>query len=260
MCRCCPDPAPTRRDLGRLLLGAAPPAALACTPGTSDARLSPRLHLAPAGGPRVALTLDACSGRTDRRVLDGLVELGVPATIFATAIWLQANPATVALLRARADLFTLQNHGARHVPAVLGAGRLFGVAVAGTLDAVRQEVAGGAAAIAATGAPAPGWYRGATALYSAAALGEIRAMGSRVAGYSLNADEGASLPAATVARRIAAARDGDVVIAHMNRPDRPSGPGVVAGIAALHARGFAFARLDAGAIETDCPPPTRRMA
>lgn len=260
MCRCCPDPAPTRRDLGRLLLGAAPPLGLACAPGTPATHLAPRLHLPPAAAARVVLTIDACSGRTDHRVLDGLIALGVPATVFATGIWLRANPSTVALLRARADLFTLQNHGARHVPAVLGAGRLFGVAVAGSLDAVREEVAGGRAAIVATGAPPPGWFRGATALYSPAALEAIRATGSRIAGYSLNADEGASLPAAAVARRIAAARDGDVIIAHVNRPDRPSGPGVVAGVAALQARGVAFVRLDPAAIETDCPPPSRQTA
>ena len=55
--------------------------------------------------------------RAEARILD------------ANAAWLRANPDTVALLRGRPDLFTLQNHGARHVPAVLGAGRLYGGAV-----------------------------------------------------------------------------------------------------------------------------------
>lgn len=230
--------------------------ALAARPARADAHLSPRLRLAPVPGapPRVALTLDACSGHADLRVLGGLVRLGLPATIFVTGLWLRANPDTVALLRGRADLFTLQNHGARHVPAVLGAGRLYGVAVAGTIEAVHREVAGGAAAVLATGAPAPGWFRGATALYSPEALAAIRAMGLRVAGYSVNGDEGASLPASRVAARIAAARDGDVIIAHANHPERPSGPGVIEGVARLVDRGFRLVPLGAGPFEeTDAP-------
>jgi peptidoglycan/xylan/chitin deacetylase (PgdA/CDA1 family) len=251
MCRLCPPAAPTRRDLGRLMLSA--PAGLACVP---EGRVAPRLTLPPAAAPRVALTLDACSGRADARVLDGLSAMGLRCTVFVTALWLRANPAALAALRARPDLFSLQNHGARHVPAVLGPGRIFGLPVAGSLAAVREEVAGGAAAIRAAGA-APAWYRGATALYSPAALAAIRADGWRVAGFSLNADEGAGLPAAAVERRLAAARDGDVVIAHANHPERPAGAGLMAGIAALRARGFGFAWLDPSASESDCPPARR---
>ena len=247
MCLGCPGIGRRHAVLAAALL----PAALAARPARAEAHLMPRLRLAPDPGapPRVALTLDACSGQADWRVLGGLIRLGLPATVFVTGLWLRTNPEAVALLRERSDLFALQNHGARHVPAVLGHGRLFGVPVAGTIEAVREEVAGGAAAIVATGAPAPAWYRGATALYSAEALAAIRAMGVRVAGFSVNGDEGASLPASRVAARIGAARDGDVVIAHANRPGRPSGPGVVEGAARLAERGVRLVRLDAGAFE-----------
>jgi peptidoglycan/xylan/chitin deacetylase (PgdA/CDA1 family) len=90
----------------RILLAAALlPAALAAAPARAGAHVMPRLRLAPrAGGPpRVALTLDACSGRADLRVFDGLVRLGLPATIFVTGLWLRANPRMVAMLRERAD-------------------------------------------------------------------------------------------------------------------------------------------------------------
>lgn len=252
MCLGCPDFG--RR--GAVLAAALLPAVLGARPARAEAHVLLRLRMGPNSGgpPRVALTLDACSGHADLRVLGGLIRLGVPATIFVTGIWLRANPDTVALLRGRPDLFTLQNHGARHVPAVLGGGRLYGVAVAGTIEAVRAEVAGGADAIIATGAPPPGWFRGATAIYSPGALTAIRAMGVRVAGFSVNGDEGASLPAATVAARIAAARDGDVVIAHTNRPGRPSGPGVVEGAARLVDRGVRLVRLDVGVFEESDAP------
>jgi len=40
------------------------------------------------------------------------------------------------------------------------------------------------------------------------------------------------------------ARHGDVIIAHMNQPHRPSGAGVIAGIRALLDQGVAFAKLE----------------
>ena len=87
------------------------------------------------------------------------------------------------------------------------------------------------------------WYRDATALYSTDALGLIRQMGFRIAGFSLNADFGASLPADKVTERLLTAMDGDVIIGHINQPKRSSGAGIVAGIVALKAQGFTFVKL-----------------
>lgn len=252
MCRRC-SPWVGRRGL---FAGVLASGALAAVPARAEPLLMPRLRLAPlpGGSPRVALTLDACSGAADLRVLGGLIRLGLPATIFVTGLWLRHNPATVALLRERSDLFDLQNHGARHVPPVLGGARLYGIRVAGTIEAVRAEVAGGADAMAAADVPAPRWYRGATALYSPEALVAIRTMGFRVAGFSVNGDEGASLSAARVAARVAAARDGDVIIAHVNHPERASGLGVVQGAARLAERGVRFVHLTAGGVEESDAP------
>lgn len=206
-----------------------------------------RLELPPEAPATVALTFDACGGGTDMRILRTLLDLGIPATIFATGLWLRNNPAIIPLLRDRPEQFSVQNHGARHLPPVLGTRPIYGLAPAGTLDAIRNEVAGGAAAVTAAGFPAPAWYRGATALYSPAAIDLIEAMGFRIGGFSVNADAGASLPAATVARNIEAARTADVIIAHINQPHRASGAGVAQGIAGLHASGTRFVTL-AGAL------------
>ena len=62
------------------------------------------------------------------------------------------------------------------------------------------------------------------------------------------ADLGASLPAHAVEARIAAASNGDVVLAHINQPHRPSGAGVVAGVLALQRRGARFVQLDQTAV------------
>lgn len=207
--------------------------------------LEPVLRLPPqdGGAPRIALTLDACPGGFDMRVGQALVEQRIPATIFVTRLWLRRNPAALAFLLAHRDLFALENHGANHVPPVLGSGTVYGLPVAGTLAAIETEVTNGAAAVTAATGVAPRWYRGATGRYSPEAIPVIDRLGYGVAGYSLNADTGASLPAPAVTARIARAADGDVIVGHINQPNRPSGPGIIAGALALRQRGFGFAWL-----------------
>ena len=55
---------------------------------------------------------------------------------------------------------------------------------------------------------------------------------------------GASLLGPLVARRIAAAKSGDVIIAHVNQPGRAAGAGLVEGLQALKAAGVTFVRLN----------------
>ncbi len=207
--------------------------------------VEPGLHVAPGGAaaPRVALTFDACMGKTDMRILSALIDNRMPATIFVTARWLKRNADAFALLQAHPDLFEIENHGAMHVPAVDRPTRIYGIAAAGSPAAVAAEVEGGAAALRAAGGADPRWFRGSTARYSRSAIAEIRKMGLRVAGYSVNGDGGSLLGAGASQRRIAAAKDGDVVIAHINQPSHAAGEGVVKGILDLKAKGFAFVRL-----------------
>jgi peptidoglycan/xylan/chitin deacetylase (PgdA/CDA1 family) len=232
---------------GVLSAAVAQPIDPGCFTVARDDLVEPRMSMViPPGTPRtVALTLDACSGAADMRIIDTLLELSVPATIFVTGLWLRSNGPTLARMRARPDLFSLQNHGELHLPPILGTRRIYGLPVAGTLDAIRREVERGADAVAATGTARPSWYRAAAGIYSPAAIPLIESMDVRIAGYSLLADEGASLPAASVARRIAAAASGDVIIAHVNQPHRSSGAGVAMGVTELHRSGTVFVDLDA---------------
>lgn len=228
-----------------LALAALPAHADPVKPGRAARLLEPRLHLDKHEGdvPRVALTLDACSGKVDRRILDVLVSERVPATIFVTARWLKHNAEAVALFKAHPDLFEIENHGREHIAAVDRATTIYGVRSAGSPEAVALEVGGGADAMQAAGLDRPRWFRGATAKYSASSVALIEAMGYRIAGYSLNGDGGSLLGAREAALRIAHAKDGDVIIAHVNQPGHAAGAGVAEGVLALKKRGFEFALL-----------------
>lgn len=228
-----------------LLLSATSTLAAENAAPASTRLVEPHLHVARAGKPavRVALTFDACMGKTDTRILDTLVQQQVPATIFVTGRWLKSNPQALAVFMAHPDLFELEDHGLNHIPAVDRPTLVYGIPAAGSPEAVAQEVQGGAAAMQSHGIPQPHWFRGATAKYSLSSIAQIRAMGYEVAGYSINGDSGASLPAAAVEKQYLSAKDGDVLISHINQPTHSSGEGVVKGILGLKARGVQFVRL-----------------
>ncbi|NTE33837.1 polysaccharide deacetylase family protein [Agrobacterium tumefaciens] len=208
--------------------------------------VEPTLKMSPQhdGKVRVAMTLDACMGKTDHRILDTLVKERIPATIFVTARWLKHNSEALATLMAHPDLFEIENHGENHVPAVDKPVSIYGIAAAGSEAAVEQEVEGGRHAIVAATGLQPQWFRGATAKYTKSSMATINRLGMRVAGYSVNGDGGSLLGAAMTAKHIASARDGDVIISHINQPTHEAGEGVVKGLLALKARGVIFTRLD----------------
>lgn len=220
-------------------------AILLAVPAQADNLAEPQLFIKPGGsqGAQVALTLDACSGKTDLRILNMLVEEKIPATFFITARWLQHNKPAMRIMLNHPDLFQIENHGAQHIPAITTIPTMYGIKTAGSLEAVEKEIQDGADAIKSAGAPQPQWYRDATARYSKDAMTHIEKMGLKIGGYSLNADMGASLSASSTEKRILNARDGDVIIAHINQPSRNAGKGVANGILKLKKRGMRFVRL-----------------
>jgi peptidoglycan/xylan/chitin deacetylase (PgdA/CDA1 family) len=194
---------------------------------------------------RVALTLDACSGHYDARLIDFLVQSRIPATLFVTKRWLDRNPQALETLMAHLDLFEMEDHGERHVPAVIGEGRsVYGIPGQPDLLHLRQEVRNGAKAVERATGIAPHWYRAATGVYDEAALVEIRKLGFKVAGFSINADSGATLSKASILKRLRKTQGGDVIIAHMNKPDSDTAQGLSEGLPEMLRRGLVFVRLD----------------
>lgn len=199
---------------------------------------------------RVALTLDACTGRFDEDLLGFLIRNRIPATLFVTKRWLDANPHGVAVIKANLDLLDVEDHGANHIPAVIGKGRtVYGIPGQPDVVHLRREVSEGARAIERAIGVAPHWYRGATAQYDARASAEIERMGYGIAGFSVNADAGATLKKPAIEVRLKNVQDGDVIIAHMNKPASETAEGLSDGLTWLLKQGFFFVRLDQVALQ-----------
>jgi len=193
----------------------------------------------------LALTLDACSGKYDDDLLEYLIQNRIPATIFATKKWLDRNPFGLSIIRAHLDLFDVEDHGENHIPAVIGAGKkVYGIPGEPDVIHLRREVLEGARAVEAATGVAPHWYRGATAEYDAQAIEEIGKLGYKIAGFSVNADAGATLKRGAIEDRLKHIKAGDIIIAHMNKPDSDSAEGLAPALTQLLRQGFVFVRLD----------------
>lgn len=196
--------------------------------------------------PVAALTLDACSGQFDFKLVNFLIEHKIPATFFVTQRWLKKNPQAIRLLKSAPALFEIENHGALHRPAVLGRERrVFGLAGLRDLAELEQEVQQGAAAIFTEFAYQPRYFRGATARYDSQALQYIQSLGFQIAGFSLNADQGASLGKVAIVQALAHLQSGDIILAHANKPGAATGAALMVALPAARERGFEFVRLDA---------------
>lgn len=194
----------------------------------------------------VHLTLDACGGPTgsgyDAALIDGLVQAGIPATLFLNLRWITANPDLAAQLAAN-PLFTIQNHGAVHRPLSVTGAAAYGIAGTASAREAAYEVWENHLAIENLAGVAPRWFRPGTAHLDDVGLSIAASLGEGIAGFAVNGDGGATLPAAAVTGELLRCTGGEIVIAHMNQPGSGTAAGILQAIPQLLDRGLSFAAL-----------------
>lgn len=200
-----------------------------------------------ANGPRtLVLTLDACGGRknssVDLGILALLRNLRIPATIFVTTPWLRANE-NLAKDLAADPLFELAAHGTRHKPASVSGRTAYGIKGTASIAELVEEVELNARAVEAFTGKRPRWFRSGTACYDDVAVAVIRDLDLGIAGYTVSLDQGATLPAREVARRLASAKSGSILLCHLNHPESGTGAGLAKALPAMKEEGVVFLRL-----------------
>lgn len=200
-----------------------------------------------AGGDKsIALTFDACGSPRgkgfDAPLIDFLERERIPATLFVSGLWIDANPVLFRRLAAN-PLFEIANHGYRHRPASVSGQKAYGIAGTRTVGDVVDEIELNARRIEETTGKRPAFYRSGTAYYDEVAVEIAAALGERVAGYSLLGDAGATFSPQQVRAALLKARPGDIALLHMNHPESGTAAGVMAAIPELRKRGFRFVKL-----------------
>lgn len=205
-------------------------------------------HLRP-GARGIALTLDACgTGRgkgVDSRLIAFLERESIPATLFVSGRWIEANPDEFRRLAAN-PLFEIANHGDRHRPASVAGRSVYGIAGTADVAELVDEIELNARRIQDVTGRSPRFFRSGTAYYDEVAVEVAGVLGHRVAGFSVLGDAGATFSAEQVRRALLSATPGDVVILHMNHPESGTAAGVEAAIPLLRARGVRFVTLSEG--------------
>ena len=192
------------------------------------------------------ITLDACGGGAgsgvDTALLDFLIANAVPATLFLNARWIKANPKVLERIAAAPKL-EIGNHGTSHVPLSVTGKAAYGIPGTSSAREAADEIMGCQQLIFDRTGTAPKFFRPGTAHWDDVAVALCTELGLIPAGFSINADGGATLRKASVAANISSARAGDISLGHMNRPRAETGAGHIQGITQLLKAGVPLGTL-----------------
>jgi peptidoglycan/xylan/chitin deacetylase (PgdA/CDA1 family) len=194
----------------------------------------------------VALTLDACGGRTgsgyDTALIKTLRRERVSATLFVNARWIEANPRTFQRLAAD-PLFEIANHGTEHRPLSVSGRSAYGIAGTSSVANVVDEVAVNQQLITKLTGTAPAFFRSGTAYYDDVAVRIVNDLGLQVINFNVLGDAGATYSAPQVADAMLGSKPGSIILAHMNRPNSGTAEGIATALPKLRKRGFRFVHL-----------------
>lgn len=196
----------------------------------------------------IFLTFDACGGGEkgngfDSQLIACLDREHVPATLFLSGRWIDANPALTRRL-AVDPLFEIENHGLRHKPCSINGRSAYGIHGTSGIGDVIDEVEKNADKIKGLAHRRPTFYRSGTAMYDDVAAAVVRDLGCTPVGFTVSGDGGATFPLGKIRDRLLKASPGDIVLCHMNRPEGQTAEGVAAALPILRKRGFKFGRLE----------------
>ncbi len=191
-----------------------------------------------------ALTLDACGSSKlscgyDKKLIDFLKQNNIPATLFISAKWIDANRELYMELVSN-PLFDVQNHGTRHVPLSMNGKSAYGIKGTSGADEVRAEVMQNHEKVKALTGKSMTLFRAGTAHYDDESVAIVNSLGYKVIGFSVNADAGATNSAAVIEKEMAKTKPGDIIIAHMNHPESQNAQGLSRALKKMLDGGWKF--------------------
>jgi peptidoglycan/xylan/chitin deacetylase (PgdA/CDA1 family) len=196
--------------------------------------------------PVIALTFDACGGpkgsRYDSALIDYLRKENIPATLFISGSWIDANPAVFKKLSSD-PLFEIANHGLHHRPCSVNGKSAQGIKGTKSVSELVDEIAKNGAKIESATGRKPRFYRSGTAYCDEVAVKIARELGYEVVNFNILGDAGATRKKEKIREALLKADAGAIVILHMNQPRSQTAAGVKETIPLLREKGFRFVKL-----------------
>jgi peptidoglycan/xylan/chitin deacetylase (PgdA/CDA1 family) len=194
----------------------------------------------------LALTFDACGGPKgsgyDAKLIDFLTGEGIPATLFVSGKWMNANPDIFWTLT-KNPLFEIENHGSKHRPCSAAGRSVHGIKGTKSVAEIFDEIELNALEILNLTGRKPKYYRPGAA-YGDEICAEIAsALGYEVVNFSVRGDAGARYSKKQVEEALLHSAPASIILMHMNHPKGETAQGVSAAIPELKKRGFRFVKL-----------------
>jgi peptidoglycan/xylan/chitin deacetylase (PgdA/CDA1 family) len=194
----------------------------------------------------IALTFDACGGPRgngyDAKLIEYLKHEKIPATLFLSGKWIDANPEIFGEL-AKEPLFEIENHGLNHNPCSANGRSAYGIAGTKSVGEVFDEIEENAVKIQALTGRKPKYYRPGTAHSDEICVEIANTLGYEVVNFSVRGDAGATYSGKQVKHALLNASPSSIVLMHMNRPEGDTAEGMMEAIPELRRRGFGFIKL-----------------
>jgi len=194
----------------------------------------------------LALTFDACGGPKgngyDAKLIGFLTSEAIPATLFISGKWMDANPEIFQTLPSN-PLFKVENHGLTHRPCSATGRSVYGIKGTKSVGEIYDEIEGNARKILNLTGRRPKYYRPGAAYSDEICVEIASALRYEVVGFSVRGDAGATYSRKQVEEGLLHAASGSIILLHMNHPEGATARGVMAAIPELRNRGFRFVKL-----------------
>lgn len=198
----------------------------------------------------IAFTFDACGGgrkgnRYNSELIGYLKSENVPATLFVSGLWIDANQKTFLHL-AKDTLFEIENHGLNHRPCAVKGESEYGIKGTDNPGEAFDEMEANAIKIEKFTGRKPKFYRSATAFTDEAGVKIATMLGITVVSFDiLSGDAVPKTSAEEIVRNVVEkARPGAIVIMHFNHPESNTVAAMRQIVPQLRDKGYKFVRLE----------------
>jgi peptidoglycan/xylan/chitin deacetylase (PgdA/CDA1 family) len=197
----------------------------------------------------IAFTFDACGGSKgnsyDAELIGYLKKEKVPATLFITGKWIDANFQTFMTL-SRDTLFEIENHGLNHEPCSIDGESEYGIHGTKNADQAFDEIEANALKIKALTMRYPLYYRSATAFIDEAGARLAKKLGITAVSFQVLSGDAVPFTPITIIEEnvIKNIRPGAIIIMHFNHPEWNTYEAMQKIVPRLREMGYHFVRLE----------------